>query len=103
MRSKTAVSRKNAGKADGPYITVDRHPKLPGWRPTFELREVLALCSKASRSERSTEIDIPCSTSTDLSAARWKASEMVVGCRPGAPQTAHRQHTACYAIATPLL
>lgn len=56
--------------------------------PTFELREVLALCNKASRSERSTEIDMPRSTSTDLSAARWKASEMVVGCRPAATQTA---------------
>lgn len=52
-------------------------------RHTLELRDVVALLSSDSRSARVTGVAMSVNTSTALSAAFWKDSEMVVGWIPG--------------------
>jgi hypothetical protein len=50
---------------------------------TLELRDVVALFNRDSRSLSSSGVDIDSSISTDLTAAFWKASDIVVGWIPG--------------------
>ncbi len=56
------------------------------WETILEEREVEAACSRVARSEREMGCDMSTSTSTAAAAARWKDSEMTVGCIPNRGQ-----------------
>jgi len=57
---------------------------------TFELSDVVALCSRDSRSVSWTPVDISSSISADLAAAFWNESEIVVGWMP---TNRHQHHS----------
>jgi len=48
----------------------------------FEERAVVAVLRRVARSEREMGMDISVRISIDLAAARWKDSDMTVGCMP---------------------
>ena len=56
--------------------------RLECWETIFEDRDVDAACRSVARSERDMGCDMSCRTLTAAAAARWKDSEMTVGCMP---------------------
>ena len=52
------------------------------WETILDDSEVEAAWMRVVRSEREIGCDMSCRTSTAAAAARWKDSEMTVGCMP---------------------